>query len=529
MLQVRDLSMEAGGRLILTDASFQLRAGDKVGLVGRNGAGKTSLLKVLSGGALAAGGTVLRRGDLGYLPQDPGLRDMDPGLTAVSHVLSGRDLDTAAARLEKIRLQLEEHPTDRNVARFARAEEEFRHAGGYSADAEARQISVGLGLGADRLDRPVKVLSGGERRRLELARILFAGSELLLLDEPTNHLDVDAKTWLMKFLAGYRGALLVVSHDLVLLDKAITRVLHLEDGTLAEYRGSYSQYREARRQDEIRLAKLAERQGHEIRRLSTLADSMRHSTAKRARKAKTLDTRVAKLKTRAVAAPKKRGKVKFRFPPPPHSGKQLLLADGLTKGYGGPAVFEDVSFDLVRGERLLIMGLNGAGKTSLLRILAGETEADTGSFRLGSGVSFGYYAQEHEGIRPRVEVLQHMREQSAAPDEDLRRLIGMFGLTGERAFQDAGTLSGGEKTKLALAQLVAGRHNLLFLDEPTNNLDPPSREAIAKALGDWPGGMVIVSHDEEFVGALDPDRVLFMPEGTLDYWSEDLLELVSLA
>ena len=151
------------------------------------------------------------------------------------------------------------------------------------------------------------------------------------------------------------------------------------------------------------------------------------------------------------------------------------------------------------------------------------------AYSFGSGVSPGYYAQEHEGIRSAVQVLQHMREQSEVPDEDLRRLIGMFGLTGERAFQDAGTLSGGEKTKLALAQLVAGRHNLLFLDEPTNNLDPPSREAIAKALGDWPGTMVIVSHDEEFVHALDPDRVLFMPEGSLDYWSEDLLELVSLA
>jgi ATPase subunit of ABC transporter with duplicated ATPase domains len=529
MLQVHELSLEAGGRLILTDASFQLRAGDKVGLVGRNGAGKTSLLKVLAGRALPAGGTVLRNGDLGYLPQDPGLRDMDPTLTAVAHVLSGKGLDEAADRLEKLRLQLEESPTDRNVARFTRAEEAFRHEGGYSADSQARRIAVGLGLGADRLDRPVKVLSGGERRRLELARILFAGSDLLLLDEPTNHLDVDAKTWLMKFLAGYRGGLLVVSHDLVLLDAAITRVLHLEDGSLAEYRGTYSQYREARRQDEVRLTKLAARPQQEIKRLSTLADSMRHSTEKRARIAKTLDSRVAKLKTRAVTGPKKRKAVKFRFPAPPHCGKQVLVADGLTKGYGGPPVFTDVSFDLVRGERLLIMGLNGAGKTSLLRILAEQSESDAGSFRFGSGVSPGYYAQEHEGIRSTVQVLQHMREQSQVPDEDLRRLIGMFGLTGERAFQDAGTLSGGEKTKLALAQLVAGRHNLLFLDEPTNNLDPPSREAIAKALGDWPGTMVIVSHDEEFVHALDPDRVLFMPEGSLDYWSEDLLELVSLA
>src|SRR5438552_2348123 len=260
MLQVHELSLEAGGRLILTEASFQLRAGDKVGLVGRNGAGKTSLLKVLAGRALAASGTVLRNGDLGYLPQDPGLRDMDPTLTAVSHVLSGRGLDEAADRLEKLRLQLEEAPTDRNVARFARAEESFRHEGGYSADSEARRIAVGLGLGADRMDRPVKVLSGGERRRLELARILFAGSDLLLLDEPTNHLDVDAKTWLMKFLAGYRGALLVVSHDLVLLDRSITRVLHLDEGRLVEYRGTYTQYRESRRQDEARRARTAARQ-----------------------------------------------------------------------------------------------------------------------------------------------------------------------------------------------------------------------------------------------------------------------------
>src|SRR4029077_16734675 len=191
------------------------------------------------------------------------------------------------------------------IARFAKAEEKFRIDGGYSAESEVRKIAAGLGLKEGRLDLPIDALSGGERRRLELARILFAGSDLLLLDEPTNHLDVDAKTWLMKFLATYRGGLLVVSHDIGLLDAAITRVLHLEDGSLIEYRGTYSQYREARRQDEIRLAKLSERQRQEIRGRADLADSMRHSTAKRARKAKTLDTRVGKLKARAVTGPKK--------------------------------------------------------------------------------------------------------------------------------------------------------------------------------------------------------------------------------
>jgi ATPase subunit of ABC transporter with duplicated ATPase domains len=192
-------------------------------------------------------------------------------------------------------------------------------------------------------------------------------------------------------------------------------------------------------------------------------------------------------------------------------------------------VFKEVSFALERGERLLVMGLNGAGKTSLLRILAGETVADTGSFRFGLGVSAGYYAQEHEGIESGVAVLDHLTRQSTAPEVELRSLLGMFGISGEMAFQDAGTLSGGEKTKLALTQLVVGRHNLLLLDEPTNNLDPPSREAVGRALAAWPGAMVIVSHDVGFVAELEPQRVLLMPDGTLDYWSDDLLDLVEMA
>jgi ATPase subunit of ABC transporter with duplicated ATPase domains len=529
MLQARELSVEVGGRTVVEAASFALRTGDKVGLVGRNGAGKTSLLKVLAGEAPAVGGAVLRRGRLGYLRQDPRVRRGDSSTRALSLILSGRGLDEAPVVLEKLRLAMEESPSSRNIARFSRAEEEYRHAGGYSAESEARSISHGLGLPDGRLDLPVDVLSGGERRRVELARILFGGVDLLLLDEPTNHLDSDAKAWLMKFLASYRGALMVVSHDLALLDRSITRVLHLDESVLVEYRGTYSQYREARRQDEARLAKIAVRQQAEIKRLATLADSMRHQTQKRARTAHTLDKRVERLQGQAVSAPTRERRVRVRFPEPPRSGNLVLVAEDLAKGYGGPLVFEDVGFDLGRGERLLVMGLNGAGKTSLLRILAGETEADNGGMRLGAGVSLGYYAQEHEGITPGMDVLSNLRESSHASDQELRALLGMFHLTGDVAFQDAGTLSGGEKTKLALAQLVAGRHNLLLLDEPTNNLDPPSREAVGRALAAWPGSMIVVSHDEAFVRELTPDRVLSMPEGSLDFWSDDLLELVSLA
>jgi ATPase subunit of ABC transporter with duplicated ATPase domains len=528
-LEVTDLSVEAGGTTVVEGLTFMLRPGDKVGVVGRNGAGKTSTLKVLAGEAPAAAGTIVRRGALGYLRQDPRQHREDDDVSGLEFILSARDLVEMSKRLEKYRIQLEEEPSERNVGRFARLEDDYRHRGGYQAESEARTITAGLGLAQDRLALPVGALSGGERRRLELARILFGGSDLLLLDEPTNHLDVDAKGWLMRFLGTYKGALMVVSHDIALLDSSITRIVHLDRDGVVEYRGTYSQYRESRRRDEERLTSLAGRQEQEIRRLKTLADSMRGQTEKRARKAKTLDTRVAKLQTKKVVGPSRERKIRFRFPDPPHCGRIVLTVEGLTKGYGGPPVFEDVSFVVERGERLLIMGLNGAGKTSLLRILTGETLADAGSSRLGHGVESGYYAQEHEGISDGIDVISHMRAASPADDQALRSLLGMFGLPGAMAFQDAGTLSGGEKTKLALAQLVAGRKNLLLLDEPTNNLDPPSRTAIAQGLQDWPGAMVIVSHDPEFVQALAPGRVLMMPEGDLDFWDDELLDLVSLA
>ncbi|MDQ3107798.1 MAG: ATP-binding cassette domain-containing protein [Actinomycetota bacterium] len=529
MLQARSLSVEVGGRLTLVEATFTVRAGDKVGLVGRNGAGKTSMLKVIAGEAPPYAGAVTHQGDFGYLLQEARPRGSGVDSTALSHILSGRGLDEQAQRMEKLRLRLEEDPSERNVARYSRAEEEYQSNGGYAAESDVRKICAGLGLTADRVDLSVDVLSGGERRRVELARILFAGSDVLLLDEPTNHLDTDAKSWLMTFLRGYRGALLVVSHDLDLLDEAITRVLHLDEGTLVEYKGTYSQYVDSRAKDEERLARLAVRQGAEIKRLADLADSMRHSTSKRARIAKSLDKRVERLETVAVTGPAKQRTLNVRLPDPPHSGRVVLEVEHLAKGYGGPPIFTDVDFALEKGERLLVMGLNGAGKTSLLRILAGVSDADAGQVRFGLNVSAGYYAQEHEGIAHGTAVLDHMRSMATVEDERLRSLIGMFGLSGDIAFQDAGTLSGGEKTRLSLAQLVAGRHNLLLLDEPTNNLDPPSRTAIAHALAGWGGAMIIVSHDPEFVAELEPQRVLLMPDGTLDYWDDDFLDLVAMA
>jgi ATPase subunit of ABC transporter with duplicated ATPase domains len=535
MLQVRELAVEVGGSVILEGASFSVRGRDKVGLVGRNGAGKTSLLRVLGGAETPFAGVVHRSGGLGYLPQDPRLDGADPSTSALRHILSGRGFDEELTRIEKLRIQMEEDPSERAVSRFTRAEERFRVDGGYAAESEAQRIAAGLGLDSQGLDAPLGSLSGGQKRRVEIARILFAGSDVLLLDEPTNHLDSDAKEWLLDFMRSYRGALLVISHDLDLLDEAITRVLHLDRrddaglGTIEEYKGTYSQYLVAREKDEIRLRKAAQRQAKEVDRLQTLVDRF-GAKASKASMAHSIEKRIVRINAAGVDAPRASRSVHVRFPPPPKPGRVVLEGEDLAVRYGDLEVFRDVDLALERGDRLLIMGLNGAGKTSLLRVLAGERGPDAGRYWLGHNVVAGYYAQEHEGIRAGRSILEHLREQvPQAADPDLRAIVGAMGLTGDKVHQDAGTLSGGEKTKLALAILVAGRHNLLLLDEPTNNLDPGSREAVAEGLRGWPGSIVFVSHDSTFVRDLEPDRVLLMPEGTLDHWAESYLDLVELA
>ena len=538
MLQVQSLTVEIGGRNVVEAASFTVMARDKVGLVGRNGAGKTSLFKVLGGESESSGGKITRSGGFGYLPQDPRIAGVLDGRTAITHILSGRNIDADLERLEKMRIAMEETPDERTIAKFARLEDEFRMKGGYSAEGDARSIAAGLGLVADRLDLSLGVLSGGERRRIELSRILFAGSDVLLLDEPTNHLDVDAKMWLLNFLRNYRGALLVISHDLELLDEAITRVIHLDrpdeddTGVVFEYRGTYTQYKRSRAEDESRAEKKASLQAKEVARLQEVVDRF-GAKASKATMAHSIEKRIARIEGESTGMRRKDRALTVKFPPPPQSGITVVTTKGLSKGYGGPAIFEDVSFDLGRGERLLVLGLNGAGKTSLLRILAGETQANIGDIEWGYKVEVGYFAQEHDTIDPTQSLIWHMRRElpagSALTETQMRALLGMFGLQGSKVFQESGSLSGGEKTKLALAMLMVGRNNVLLLDEPTNNLDPASREAVADALESWPGSIIMVSHDEEFVQRLKPTKVILMPDGQVDYFSKEWLDLVSLS
>lgn len=532
MLLVRDVQIEAGIRVLIEDVSFTIQPGDKVGLVGRNGAGKTTLMRTLIGELAPAAGTVMRTGTVAYFSQEAVLPDPnDPRLSGLERILTARSVGAMQRDIERARRRIEtadETERDRAVARFGRLTDAFEAKGGYALEAEAKAIAAAVGLGNEELAQPIVTMSGGQRRRVELARILFTESDLMILDEPTNHLDLDAKAWLMDFLARYKGGLLVVSHDLPLLDASITSVLSLEHGRIEAYRGNYSHFiaeRDARREQRLRERKTQEQK---LSQMETTIRRFKGSTEKMARKAKTMETRAARLRQEMVEIEKSGKHVAVRFPQPEPSGKTPLRATELAKSYGDNLVFVDVAVDTDRGERLIIMGLNGAGKTTLLRILAGVEEPDLGEVTLGHNTTIGYYAQEHEQIRSGSSVLDHMRQVSPLPDRELRTLLGHF-LLADKVDQDASTLSGGEKTKLALAQLVVMRPNVLLLDEPTNNLDPQAASALLAALHAYRGTIILVSHDTEFVARLGPERAILMPDGETAFFDETMLELVALA
>ncbi|HEX2153187.1 MAG TPA: ABC-F family ATP-binding cassette domain-containing protein, partial [Acidimicrobiia bacterium] len=391
-----------------------------------------------------------------------------------------------------------------------------------------KRVAAALGIDDGDLHQPIVTMSGGQRRRVELARILFAETDILLLDEPTNHLDLDAKAWLVDHLIAYRGGLLVISHDLPLLDEAITSVLALDHQEIEAYRGNYSNFlveREKRREQRRRERR---HQDEEIARLQANIRRFKGRTEKMAKVARSMESRVDRMKRDLVEVQGRGKSVALRFPQPESSGRTPLTASALAKAYGDNVVFVDVDVDTDRGETLLILGLNGAGKTTLLRILAGVETADLGTVQLGHNTSVGYYAQEHEQIRAGRSVLDHLRDVSEEPDQLLRTVLGHF-LLADRTDQDAATLSGGEKTKLALAMLVMARPNVLLLDEPTNNLDPQAKEALLAALHQYEGTIILVSHDTDFVAQLGPDRAIVMPDGVTSYFDDEMLELVALA
>ncbi len=532
MITVTDLELRAGARLLVDHVSFQVARGDKIGLVGRNGAGKTTLLKVLAAEGQPAAGRVQGNETIGYLPQDTRSGDLDA--VATDRILQARGLDEVLASMRRAESGMgDANPAKRDAAvrRYGQLEERLTVLGGYAAEAEAAALASSLGLPAQVLRQPLHTLSGGQRRRVELARILFGGASTLLLDEPTNHLDADSVTWLRNHLRGHRGGLIVISHDTDLLEAVVTKVFHLDAdrAVLDVYNVGWKAYLDQRETDARRRRRERVNAERQAVALQSQADKMR-AKATKAKAAHAMARRADRLLA-GVSADRQPDRVaRLRFPEPAHCGKVPLVACGLSKSYGSLEVFTDVDMAVDKGARIVVLGLNGAGKTTLLRLLAGVERPDTGEVRAGHGLRIGYYAQEHETVDNARTVLENMR--TAAPDlsdADQRGILGSFLFSGDDVAKPAAVLSGGEKTRLALALLVVSGANVLLLDEPTNNLDPGSRAEILSALRRYRGAIVLVTHDEGAVDALRPERVVLLPDGVEDLWSADLADLVALA
>jgi ATPase subunit of ABC transporter with duplicated ATPase domains len=532
MIVAHDVELRAGARILLEHATFRIAPGDRVGLVGRNGAGKTTLTRALAGEGRAAAGTVTRTGDVGYLPQDPRTGDLE--MLARDRVLSARGLDVVLRQMREAEVAMasvDDAPREKAMARYSRLDAEFVTQGGYTAESEAATICSSLGLPERVLGQPLGTLSGGQRRRVELARILFSGAQTLLLDEPTNHLDADSVTWLRDFLRAWSGGLVVISHDVTLLDATVNKVFHLDAtrAVLDVYNVGWKAYLEQREADERRRKRERANAEKKAAALMAQADKMR-AKATKAVAAQNMARRAERLLSGLEAQRQHDRVAKLRFPEPVPCGRTPLTAAGLSKSYGSQEVFTDVDLAIDRGSRVVVLGLNGAGKTTLLRILAEVEEPDTGQVDAGHGLRLGYYAQEHETLDVGRTVLENMR--SAAPDlneTQVRNVLGSFLFSGDDVDKPAGVLSGGEKTRLALATLVVSGANVLLLDEPTNNLDPASRNEVLEALRRYAGAVVLVTHDEGAVEALAPERVVLLPDGAEDLWGSDYLDLVALA
>ncbi len=531
MIVGSSLTVEIGNRALLQDAAFVVGAGEKVGLVGRNGSGKSTFISVVvddPGPTVRHTGNVRITGSVGYLPQVPVPQGLGLEPNGFSHVLSARGLDVLDDALDKARSQMVKDPIAENIDLFSDLEEQFRQNGGYEAESVMARVADGLGLRQDVLFEDIETLSGGQRRRVDLIRLLFQEPDILILDEPTNHLDRSAKAWLMGELGRFPGSILVVSHDLKLLDHSIDKVLHLDGGLLHEFKGSYSSYLIQVEADQAQREKASSLELREIKRLSTLADSMRGSTNRRARTAKSIDKRVERLEGSKTEVRARQKKSNFRLPAPRRSGSVPLHVSDLVVAYGRTVVLKRVSFQVGRGDRLVVVGRNGAGKSSLLRCLAGRQEPTAGRIELGANTTVGYFAQEHEQVDLEVSVLDNLDAGVLATETERRALLGSFGLQGGAAHQMPATLSGGERAKLGLAMLAAGASNLLILDEPTNNLDPGSIEAVGAMLSQWPGTIVVVSHDRAFVSALNPTHTLRLPGEVFDHWRDSDLDEVEL-
>src|SRR5437763_3163215 len=510
MISFSNINKQYGKQLVFVDASFQLNPGEKVGLVGPNGAGKTTLFRMVVGEEAPDEGdvSVPRRLTIGYFRQD--VEEMK-GRSVLDEAIAG------SGRAGELHHELEAlhhamsdpdqaDDMDRILARFGEVQEEYEHLGGYSLEAQAREVLHGLGFQDDQIDGDVGALSGGWKMRVALARVLLGRPDVLLMDEPTNHLDIESIIWLEHFLKSYSGALLMTSHDREFMNRIVSKIAEIDGGEIIVYSGDYDFYERERAIRESNQQAAFARQQAMFAKEQRFIERFKTHAAKAAQ----VQSRIKALdKIEKIELPKKRHVVKFEFRVPPRSGDQVAVIEDIHKAYGKRVIYQGFNLTIRRGERWAVMGRNGAGKTTLLKMIAGASAPDAGSVRLGASLSMGYFAQQSlDVLDPALTVFEQL--QKDFPQDSigsLRTLAGAFQFSGEDIDKKIRALSGGEKSRLAMARMLYNPPNFLVLDEPTNHLDLATKEMLVDALKDFEGTMIFVSHDRTFLRGLG-SRVL---------------------
>jgi ATPase subunit of ABC transporter with duplicated ATPase domains len=505
MISFANINKQYGKQILFVDASFQLNAGEKVGLVGPNGAGKTTILRMIVGEETPDDGevSVPKRLTIGYFRQD--VEEMS-GRSVLDEAIAGSGrVGDLHHELESLQHAMADPARAGEMevilARFGEVQEEYDHLGGYALESQAREVLHGLGFDDERIVGDVGALSGGWKMRVAMARVLLGRPDVLLMDEPTNHLDIESIIWLEAFLKGYPGALLMTSHDREFLNRLVTKIAEIDGGAITVYSGNYDYYeRERGLRDANREAAYA-RQQSMLAKEQRFIDRFRTHAAKAAQ----VQSRIKALdKIEKVALPKQRTIVRFDFRDPPRSGDQVAVIEDLHKAYGRRVVYQGMRLTIRRGERWAVMGRNGAGKTTLLKIIAGVLQPDSGTVRLGAGLKMGYFAQQSlDLLNPDLTVLEQLQaEFPLAGPGVLRTLAGAFQFSGDDADKRIRSLSGGEKSRLAIARMLFDPPNFLVLDEPTNHLDLATKEMLVDSLKSFSGTMIFVSHDRMFLRGL---------------------------
>jgi ATPase subunit of ABC transporter with duplicated ATPase domains len=520
MIRIENISKSNSHRILFIEASAALNRGEKIGLVGPNGAGKTTLFRMITGQEPPDEGQIsVDKGvTIGYFNQDVG--EMS-GRSAVAEVMEGAGpVSLVAAELRELESAMVDpdrlDEMDQIIERYGEVQARYEELDGYGLEGRAREVLDGLSFSQEMMDGDVGKLSGGWKMRVALARILLMRPDVMLLDEPSNHLDLESLIWLEQFLRGYDGALLMTSHDREFMNRIVTKIIEIDAGSLTTYSGDYGFYEQQRAQNEKQQQAQFERQQAMLAKEIKFIERFKA----RASHAAQVQSRVKKLdKIERVEPPKRRQTVAFEFQPAPRSGEDVVSLKGVGKSYGRRTIYDGLDFMIKRRERWCIMGINGAGKSTLLKLVARATEPDVGTVSIGASVKMGYFAQHAmdllDGDLTVFEWLE--REFPRAGQGSLRALAGCFGFSGDDIEKKCRVLSGGEKARLVMAAMLFDPPNLLVLDEPTNHLDLDTKEMLIKALSEYEGTMLFVSHDRHFLAELSNRVLELTPDGIQRY------------